>query len=398
METATRPLAGLDSRQQATLLWAGLAIVLAGFDGSVLVLSLPAVAHDFGAKVSALANLGSVLALGSIGSLPLATLADHFGRRRLIAMAVAGFSIANFASGFAGSLLALTVLRLVAVCFEALVGSVATALIVEEAPPGRRGQAVSALSILSGAGLTLVVIAYPVVAPHWRWLFIAGGPGIVAAPLIWRFLPEGRAWQRVHVSASALRLLMQPPWLTRIGVLAATTLVVALVLEPAGLLFTLYASQTLHMSAATISVVIVASGAVAFPAYIAGGFLSDRIGRRVPGVIFTGAYSLFAGLSFVSGAAGFVAGNVLWSAGASAATPVMGAWSGELYPTRARASAEASTGVAGALGGIIGLQLVGLLSGGLGLGGAIALAGVVGTLGGVLLLALPETRGRPLPD
>lgn len=379
-------------------MWAGLAIVLAGFDGSVLVLSLPAVAHDFGARVSALANLGSVLAFGSLGSLPLATLADHFGRRRLIAMAVAGFSIANFASGFATSLLALAALRLVAVCFEALVGSVATALIVEESPAGRRGQAVSALAILSGAGLTLVVIAYPLLAPHWRWLFIAGGPGIIAAPLIWFFLPEGRTWQRAHVSASALRLLMQPPWLLRIGVLAATTLVVALVLEPAGLLFTLYASDTLRMSAATISVVIIASGAVAFPAYIAGGFLSDRLGRRVPGVIFTAAYTLFAGVSFVSGAAGFVAGNVLWSAGASAATPVMGAWSGELYPTRARASAEATTGVAGAIGGIMGLQLVGLLAGRFGLGGAIAVAGVVGTLGGLMLLWLPETRGRPLPD
>ena len=398
MEAAARPVAGLDARQRATLVWAGLALVLAGFDGSVLVISLPAVEHDFGAKVSALANLGSVLALGSIGSLPLATLADHFGRRRLIALAVAGFSIANFASAFAPSLLALAALRLVAVCFEALVGSVATALIVEESPPGRRGQAMSALAILSGAGLTLVVIAYPLVAPHWRWLFIAGGPGVFAAPLIWFFLPEGRTWQRAHVSASALRLLLQPPWLKRIGILAATTLVVALALEPAGLLFTLYANDTLKMSATTISVLIVASGVVAFPAYIAGGFLSDRFGRRVPGVIFTAAYTLFAGVGFVTGAAGFVAGNILWSAGASAATPVMGAWSGELYPTRARATAEATTGVAGALGGIVGLQLVGLLSGGIGLGGGIAVAGVVGTLGGLLLLALPETRGRPLPD
>ncbi len=150
-------------------MWAGLAVVLTAFDGSVLVLALPAVARDFQARVPDLSNLGSILALGGLGALPLATLADHFGRRRLIAIGVAGFSIANFASAFAPSLEALAFLRLVAVCFEVLVGGVATALIVEEAPSGRRGQAVSVLAVLSGAGTGITVIAYPLVAPHWRF-------------------------------------------------------------------------------------------------------------------------------------------------------------------------------------------------------------------------------------
>lgn len=76
VETATRPVAaGLEARQLATLLWAGLAVVMAGFDGSVLVLELPAVANSFGARVSDLSNLGSIVILGSVGALPLATLA-----------------------------------------------------------------------------------------------------------------------------------------------------------------------------------------------------------------------------------------------------------------------------------------------------------------------------------
>src|ERR1700704_614123 len=133
----------LDDLQRRTLVWAGLAVVLTAFDGSVLVLALPAIATDFNAEIPGLSNLGSVLAIGALGALPLATLADRFGRRRLIAVGVAGFSVANFASAFAPSLAALAVIRMVAVCFEALVGGVATALIVEEAPPGSRGLAVS---------------------------------------------------------------------------------------------------------------------------------------------------------------------------------------------------------------------------------------------------------------
>jgi MFS family permease len=388
----------LDRGQRQTLIWAGLAVVLVGFDGSVLVIALPGIAAEFKAPVSALSNLGSVLALGALGSLPLATLADHLGRRRLIAVGVAGFSFANFASAFAPSLFALSVLRLVAVCFESLVGVVATALIVEEAPPQRRGQAVSVLAILSGAGLLISVIGYPLLAPHWRLLFAAGVAGLLAAPLIWLRLPEGRAWERAHVSGSTLRLLLQPPWRFRIGVLAGTTVLVALLLEPAGLLFTLFASSSLGMSPAAISILIVASGAVAFPAYLAGGNLSDRFGRRFPGVALTASYTVFAALGFVTGTAGFIAGNLLWSAFASAATPVMGAWSGELYPTRARATAEAVGAVAGAIGGVLGLQLVGALAQGIGLGAAIGLGGVVALGGAGILLLLPETRGKPLPD
>jgi len=388
----------LDRGQRQTLIWAGLAVVLSSFGGSVLILGLPAVAADFKDDVPALSNLGSLLALGALGAFPLATLADHFGRRRLIAIGVAGFSAANLASAFAPNIAWLAAMRLVAVCFEALVGSVATALIVEEAPPSHRGLALSVLAVLGGSGLLIAIVAYPIVAPHWRWLFIAASVGVVAAPFIWRLLPEGRAWARAHVSGSAIRLILSRPWRFRVGILACTTVLTALALEPAGLLYTLFASTTLNLSPAAISLVIFFSGVAALVSYLAGGYLSDRYGRRVPGAALTAAYTAFTGLGFVTGVVGFVASNLLWSGFASAATPVMGAWSGELYPTRARATAEAVGAVAGAIGGIAGLQLVGFLSPRLGLGEAIALASVVALGGAAILLLLPETKGKPLPD
>ena len=388
----------LDSLQRRTLIWAGLAVVLTAFDGSVLVLALPAIAGDFHARVPALSNLGSVLALGGLGALPLATLADRFGRRRMIAVGVGGFSIANFASAFAPSLEALALLRLIAVCFEALVGGVATALIVEEAPPGRRGVAVSVLAVLSGAGTAITVVGYPLVAPHWRWLFLAGGIGVLVAPFIWRWLPEGRVWQRARLSGSVLRLLIGPLWRRRLIVIAATTALVAVLLEPAGLLFTLFASQVLHLSPVAISALIVVSGIAGVASYLVGGYLTDRFGRRGPATALTGATAIAASLSFGSGTSGFWIGNVLWSSFASADTPVLGAWSAELFPTRARATAEAMGSVAAAAGSVVGLQAVGVVSQSIGLGPAIELAGVAAMAGAALLLLLPETRGAPLPD
>jgi MFS family permease len=388
----------LDIQQRRTLTWAGLAVVLTAFDGSVLVLALPAIAADFHAPTPALSNLGSVLALGSLGALPLAALADRFGRRRLIAIGVAGFSLANFASGLAPSIEALAFLRLIAVCFEALVGGVATALVVEEAPVTRRGQAVSVLALLGGLGTGITVIAYPLLAPHWRWLFLAGGVGVFLAPAIWFRLPEGRKWLGVQVTGSALKLLLQPPWRRRVVVIAAMTALLAVLLEPAGLLFTVFASDVLRLSPVAISVLIAVSGIAGAAFYLVGGYLTDRYGRRGPAIVLTLATALAASLSFATATVGFYVGNVLWSAFASAATPVFGAWTAELFPTRARATAEATSGVAAAIGSVAGLQAVGLLSPSTGLGRAIELCGVAAIAGAFLLLMLPETKQAPLPD
>lgn len=388
----------LDRRQRVTLIWAGAAVVLTAFDGSVLVLALPAIANDFHASTPALSDLGSVLAVGTLGALPLATLADRFGRRRLIAVGVAGFSIANFASAFAPTLADLAVLRLFAVCFEVLVAGVATALVVEEAPSARRGQAVSVLALLSGFGTGVTVITYPLIAPHWRWLFLAGGIGVLVAPFIWWLLPEGKTWLGVRVTGSALRLLMQRPWRRRLIVLAAMTALLAVLLEPAGLLFTVFASRVLSMSPVAISTLIVVSGVAGALCYLVGGYLTDRFGRRGPAIALTIATAAATSLSFATGPVGFFIGNVLWSAFASAATPVFGAWSAELYPTRARATAEAASAVASSVGSIAGLQFVAALSSSAGLGGAIELGGVAAIAGALILFLLPETRQQPLPE
>ena len=388
----------LERRHRVILTWAGLAVIVTFFEGSILILALPAIATEFHSSTLALSQLGSVLALGTLGALPLATLADRFGRRRLIALGVGGLSLANLISGFAPSLALLALLRLFAVTFEVLVVGVVTALIVEEAPAERRGAAVSVVALLSGAGIFVVVLAYPLLAPHWRWLYYSCGGGILLAPLIWWRLPESKVWQGVRVTGSALRLLMDRQWRRRVLVLAATTGLLAVLLEPAGLLYTVFASFVLHWSTVAISILIVVSGVAGAASYLAGGYLTDRFGRRGPAIGLTIATAASTSLSFVSGSVGFFVGNILWSGFASANTPVFGAWSGELFPTRARATAEAVIALAAALGSIAGLQAVGRLSGSAGLGGAIALGGLAAAAGAFLLFLLPETKQQPLPE
>jgi MFS transporter, SHS family, lactate transporter len=388
----------LDRRQRVTLVWAGLAVVLGGFEGSILVIALPAIASEFKATTSDVSGLGSVLEIGALAALPLAAAADRFGRRRFIALGVAGFSLLNFASAFAPTLAYLALLKLFAVGFEALVVAATTALIVEEAPPTHRGLAVSVLALLAGAGMGVTVLAYPVLAPHWRWLFIGCGGGIVAAPLIWLLLPEGRRWTAVRHEGSAVRLLLARPWLRRLVVLAAMTALVNVLLGPAGFFYTLFASQRLGWSPQQISVLIVVSAVAGAASYLLGGFMTDRYGRRGPAIALTVVTAGATSLGFASSSVGFFAGIILWSAFASASTPVFGSWTGELFPTRARATAEAIVAIAVALGGVAGLQLVARVAPSTGLGGAIELGGVAAVAGALLLFLLPETSKEPLPE
>ncbi|MGH7903620.1 MAG: MFS transporter [Candidatus Dormibacteraceae bacterium] len=380
---------------------AGLAVLLSAFDGSVLYLALPTISAQFHARLPALSTLGSVVTLGALGALPLSALADRHGRRRLLVLGVAGFGLADLASAFAPQLAWLAGFRLAGACFEALVGGVATALVIEEVPVRHRGLALAWLALAAGLGAGATTLGYPLVAPHWRWLYLAGGAGLPAAGALWAGLPEGRTWARAAAGTSflvPLRLLWTPPWRRRLAVFMSAAALGSVFYEPAGLFVALFGSRHLALGAAAISEIVLASGVAAGAGFLAGGPLSDRIGRRVPGIaVALGTAVLTAG-GFVAGVPGYLAGNVGGSLLAGAAGPIFGAWFAELLPTRGRATAEGALGVAGAAGGIAGLQLVGLMTRGGGLGASVAVLGVLALAGALLYLALPESAGRPLPE
>jgi MFS family permease len=388
---------GLEARLVRVLALTGVAALLTGLDGSVLFLALPAISSEFRAPVPALATLGSVLQLGVVGALPLSALADRAGRRRLLAVGVTAAAVADLASGLAPSLAWLTLARVAAVSFEALTVSVATALVVEEVPASARGRGVALLTVAAGAGAGITALAYPFLAPHWRLLYLAGGAGVVAGPLIWLALPESRAWQSVRLATGALRLLATAPWRRRLLTLAAASALGAALYEPAGLLVALFGSR-LGLNPTAISAVVVVAGLASLPAFVVAARISDAAGRRRPEVAIAGLAALVVAATFSGSVLAYWAGNVAWSILASASVPILGAWTGELFPTRARASSEAASALAAAAGGAAGLQLVAALSGRLGLGPSLALTSMLALAGAGLLLLLPETRGHPLPE
>lgn len=386
------------SHTRRVLLLAGAAVFLAAFDGSALFLALPAIAGEFHARVNDLSNLGSVLGLGSLAALPLAALADRIGRRRVLAVAVAGFCLANLATYFATGLAFLAVARLGASCFEVVAITVAGVVVVEEVAASRRALAIATLTIAAGAGGGLTTILYPFLAPHWRFLYLLGSIGVIAAPVIWRFLPESRVWAGVAGRYAPLRVLAGPAWRGRLAILSAFSFLGAIAYTPGGLLGAVFASQDLHMSPILISSVLLATGLIAGVGYLAGGWLSDRTGRRVPAVGLSLLAAAASIVTYLGSVSAFWAGNIGYQVVASAVVPIVVVWFAELFPTRARATSQAVATVVGAVGGIAGLQLVGALAGRVGLGPALVALGLAPLAGALFLVFLPETRGQPLPD
>ena len=377
---------------------AGLATFFVSLDGSVLTLALPAISAEFHSSYPALTGLGSALQLGALGGLPLSMLADRLGRRRLLVVSVTGFSLANVASAAAPGLGWLEAARVVAVCFESAAAATATALVVEEVPSGRRGLAVAAITVSAGAGTGLTTVLYPLVAPAWRTLYLVGSLGLAAALLLAWLLPESTAWAAAGPREPVpLRVLLRPPWRRRLLVAALSAGLGALCYEPAGLLVALFGSRQLGLAPSAISAVVVVAGLASVPAFLVGGRLSDRLGRRGPGAGLSALTACFTAATFAGGLPAYWAGSVGWSVLGSASVPVLGAWYGELFPTRARATSESAGAVAGALGGGLGFQLVGGLQPRLGLGASLAAVAAGAVLGAALLLLLPETRGEPLP-
>lgn len=122
---------------------AALALPLAFSGGAV---ATPAIGRDLGGSPAAIAWITNAFML-SFGSLLMAagTLADRFGRRRLFAFGVAGFTLSSAALGFAPSILAVDLLR--------------------------AAQGVAAAAALAGgtAALARDSMAMPARAPSARW-------------------------------------------------------------------------------------------------------------------------------------------------------------------------------------------------------------------------------------
>jgi MFS transporter, DHA2 family, multidrug resistance protein len=175
------------------LLPLGLGISLAVLDSAIANVALPAIARQFHETSAESIWVVSAYQLAvTVSLLPLASLGDLLGYRRVYLVGLVLFTFASLACATSQSLVELTLSRVLQGLGAAGVMSVNIALVRMIFPRARLGRGVSlnatVVAVASAIGPTVASAILAVAS--WRWLFAINVPlGILAVAIGWRFLP-----------------------------------------------------------------------------------------------------------------------------------------------------------------------------------------------------------------
>ncbi|MDP9342858.1 MAG: MFS transporter [Actinomycetota bacterium] len=379
-------------RPRPTLLLAP-ATFFEGYDTFVLALALPLIRKDFHLTVGQSGLVASVVFAGSFGVFALLPLADRLGRRPVLAVTIAGYTVATFATAFSRGVVDFVAYQFVARFFLSAEYTLATIVMVETAQPERRGRALGLLTSTSalgqagaGAGFLIVLAAHA----SWRLLYLVGIVPLVLVARARRDLPETappaadrhaalRAIRRKWaVGATALAFLFA------LFPTAVTTLASTLVLE------------RWHLSVSDLRPWHFLVWLVAVSGFFVSGRLLDRWGRRPTSVLFLAAATGAGAFAFTaSSTTARVLGLALVIFTLTGSTPCVAAYSTELFPPGARGRVGAWLRGMSITGQAAAPALTTVLAGPLGgLGVALAVVGSSYAVGAaVVFFLLPETRG-----
>jgi MFS family permease len=158
----------------AAVCLAALALPLAFSGGAV---ATPAISRDLGGGPVA-ANWITNAFMLAFGSLLMAagTLADRYGRKRLFACGVAGFTLSSLALGFAPSIVVVDLLRAAQGVAAAAALAGGTAALAQEFDGHARTRAFSVLGTTFGIGLAFgpVLAGWLIAQFGWRAIFVTG--------------------------------------------------------------------------------------------------------------------------------------------------------------------------------------------------------------------------------
>jgi MFS transporter, DHA2 family, multidrug resistance protein len=161
-------------------------------DTTVVNVSLPHIAGSLSATIDeATWTLTSYLVANAIILPMTGWLAGRFGRKRLLMLAVTGFTAASFACGLAPSLGFLIIFRIIQGACGGGLQPLSQAILLESFPPQKRGQAMAfwALGIVVAPMLGPVLGGWLTDNYSWRWVFYINVPiGVIAILLTQAFI------------------------------------------------------------------------------------------------------------------------------------------------------------------------------------------------------------------
>jgi EmrB/QacA subfamily drug resistance transporter len=170
------------------------ALFMVTLDNLVVTTALPTIRVDLGASLESLEWTVNAYTLAfAVFLLTGAALGDRFGRRRMLSLGVAVFTVSSAAAALAPTTTALVAARAAQGVGAAIVLPLTLTLLSAAVPDEKRGLALGAWSGISGLGVALgpVVGGAVVDGISWHWIFWLNVPiGLAVVPLAHRMLSE----------------------------------------------------------------------------------------------------------------------------------------------------------------------------------------------------------------
>jgi SHS family lactate transporter-like MFS transporter len=348
----------LSSQQRHAFAACFLGWTLDAFDYFILVFCISAVASDFRVARSEVAEaLFLTLAFRPVGAFLFGALADRFGRRPVLMLNIACYSLLEMSCAFAGSMHTLLILRAL---FGIAMGGewgVGAALAFESLPRENRGFFSGLLQEGYAVGYLVAAAAYAVLFPWfshfawhghafgWRGMFLVGAAPALLVFYIGGKVKESPAWSQGHAERDSARAARMSAWK---GVLQYGGTFLFLVLLMTGLNAFSHGTQDLYptflqkdhgFSAQLTGAIAILYNIGALAGGLLFGTLSERIGRK-KAILLAAALSLpviplFALSHSVAALAG---GALLMQFMVQGAWGVIPAWLSELSPGPVRAT------------------------------------------------------------
>jgi MFS family permease len=385
---------------------------LDAMDFQMYGLVIPALVATWSLTGGQTGDLQTVALLASaVGGWLAGILSDRIGRVRTLQLAIFWFAIFTFLSGLAQNyqqLLAARALLGLGFGGEWAAGAV---LLGESIRAEHRGKALGMMQAGWAVGWGVAVALYAVsfsllpTETAWRVLFMVGIAPALLVFFVRRYVEEppvyveSRAKLAARGDRPSILEIFKPPLLrvTVLGGLLGTGAQGGYAAVMTFLPTFLRTERQLSVLNSTGYLAVLISGA--FCGYLAGGFLSDRIGRRLQFLVFAIGAGIvvitYTSLSFGNGpmlVLGFPLGFF-----ASGVFSAMGAFYTENFPTRVRGVGQGFTYNVGRATGALFPALVGRLSDTMPLGQAIGLfAAIAYATMAIAAFLLPETKGKVL--
>jgi SHS family lactate transporter-like MFS transporter len=294
--TFVSELRELNGTQRHTVLASFLGWTLDAFDFFLLTFAVSAIATDFKVgRDQVFVAVTFTLAARPLGAFFFGRLAERFGRRPILMLDIALFSLFEFATAFSSNLATLIVLRFL---FGFAMGGewgIGASLALESIPPKARGIVSGLLQEGYAVGGLLAGLVFGLFFDHigWRGLFMIGALPALLVIYVRAQVPESTVWEtarRAPLQERTMLVAMRGFWRRALYLVLLMTLFNCFSHSSQDVFPTfLKVQRGLNAHQTGIVTTIMACGAVAGGLFF--GALSSRIGRR-KGIIIAALLSL----------------------------------------------------------------------------------------------------------